>query len=145
MRNVIFFHGSDKPDWSADAKEFLQDEEYSVVEISNKDSYAMMDLRINEETIMIGLSSGCSLLLESLEKSDRKINRAMLIEPSTDKKYNWKKIREKAEEFILFSSDHEAGIDIVNNLHGVLIILHKKDKAENAGRKEFPIIKRFLT
>jgi len=122
--------------------------------------------KFKEETILIGHSAGCSLILSILENISVKIKKAILVagycqpllEGANDilqKTYNWEKIRQNVDEIIFINSDNDPwGCDdkqgkmMFDNLGGTLIIRHGEghmgsDKF-NQPYKEFPFLLKLI-
>ena len=118
--------------------------------------YNILNIKLvsyNNETLIIGHSSGCPLILSILENIDVKINKAVLVagyarqlgkmENSSLKKlekdaesillekYDWMKIKENAKDIIFINSDNDPwgcddkeGLYMFRHLGGTLIIRH---------------------
>ena len=115
--------------------------------------FVMKNGVFNEETILIGHSAGCPLILSLLEHIDAKVNKAILVagfarkfskmtDPALQKEeeeaspilqpsYNWEKIKGNVENIIFINSDNDPwGCDdkegdyMFRNLGGMLIIRH---------------------
>jgi hypothetical protein len=122
--------------------------------------------KFSEETLLIGHSAGCPLILSVLENIPVKIKKAILVagycEPLPagandilQKKYNWEKIKQNVDEIIFINSDNDPwGCDdkqgkiMFNNLGGTLIIRHGEghmgsDKF-NQPYKEFPFLLKLI-
>ena len=104
---------------------------------------------LDEETILIGHSLGCSFILNVLEKYDKKVDTCFLVAgftgnldikeidelnyTLTEKEFNWNKIRSNCKKFILYQSTddpyvlEEKAIELRNNLDAELVTI------ENAG------------
>ncbi|MBI3412779.1 MAG: alpha/beta hydrolase [Candidatus Aenigmarchaeota archaeon] len=166
MKNAVILHGSScTPNsyWLPSIKKFLEKQGYSVwvPQLPNPEApdlkiqlpFVLKNATFNNETIIIGHSSGCPLILSVLESIDVKINKAILVagyarkpekmyEPSLKKeeqdaepilqaKYNWEKIKQNAGELYFINSDNDPwGCDddegeyMFRNLGGTLIIRH---------------------
>ena len=115
--------------------------------------FVLKNANFNKETIIIGHSSGCPLILSVLENINVKIKKAVLVagyarrlgkmkesglkkleqdaEPILQEKYNWEKIRQNVEDIIFINSDNDPwgcndkeGYYMFKKLGGKLIILH---------------------
>ncbi|MEK6943559.1 MAG: alpha/beta fold hydrolase [Nanoarchaeota archaeon] len=83
--------------------------------------------KINEETVLIGHSLGAAFILNYLEQSDKKVNSVFLVagfhkqlgspydkilETFTDKKFDWKKIKNGCKKFFVIASDNDEYITV---------------------------------
>ena len=123
--------------------------------------------KFDKETVLIGHSSGASLILPLLEALDTKVSKAILVSgfltrggsrpPKAvrdEDKYNWKKIRANVGEiyFINASNDpwgcnDKQGRKMFNNLGGVLIINndgHMGSVLFKQPYKEFPLLLKLI-
>lgn len=142
MKNAILFHGSSSTPnscWLPSVKQFLGKHGYKVwapqlpkpeaPDLKIQLPFVLKDATFNNETIIIGHSSGCPLILGILEKINVKINRAILVagyarklekmknpiskklekdaEPILQKQYNWNRIRKNVEDIIFINSDND--------------------------------------
>lgn len=119
----------------------------------------------DEETVLIGHSSGVPLILSILENIDVKIAKAVLVagfvEPLPDpdvntilqESYDWGKIRAHADQFVILNSDNDPwgcddthGRKMFDNLGGTLVIRHDGHFGSNSGDqyKEFPLLKALI-
>lgn len=183
MKNAYIFHGTDcKPDdfWYPWLKTELELKGYIVTvpyysEINhepidtflNKVTAAHLD-SINTETVLIGHSAGCPLILALLEKLEHPVKQVVLVagyanrigqapDPVLKRSYDWEKIRKNAHDFVLFNSDNDpwgcdykAGRYIVENLNkGRLIVMkgegHMGSTKYNQPYKEFPELLKTIT
>lgn len=115
----------------------------------------------NGQTVLIGHSAGCPLILSLLEQIDFPVKKAVLVagyarqireekDPVLQDSYDWEKIKENADDFILFNSDNDpwgcddkAGRYIIENLNKVKLIVmkgegHMGSMKYNQPYKEFP-------
>lgn len=173
MKSAVIFHGTEcKPEnfWYQWLQQQLEQAGYKVelpyyedmnrVPIAEFLPRVMEQFPLNEETILIGHSAGVPLILAMLEKTDVRIAKAVLVagfsEPlpgdSTDvilqDSYNWPKIKQNAQEFVIFNSDNDPwgcddkqGKRLQENLGGKLIIKHDGHFGSismNQPYKEFP-------
>lgn len=124
--------------------------------------FALSEGRYDEETILIGHSAGCPLILSILENIDSKIKLAVLVagftepldekpEPILQKSYDWEKIQSHVENFIFINSDNDpwgcddkAGRKMFDKLGGTLIIRkgegHMGSTSFNQPYKTFPLL-----
>jgi len=121
--------------------------------------------KFSEETVLIGHSSGCPLILSMLEKIDTQINKAILVAgfvtPLPDgptkilqKKYNWDKIKNSVKDILFINSDNDPwkcddkqGRYLYDHLGGTLIIWHQGHMGSDTFRqpyKEFPFLLKLL-
>ncbi len=179
MKNAILLHGSGgtpKSHWLPSIKGFLEKKTYEVwaPQLPDADKpdlkklvpFVLKNGIFNEETILIGHSSGCPLILSILENIKVKISKAILVagyarplsnEPDSmlQKEYDWEKIRRNAKEIIFINSDNDPwgcndkeGAYMAEKVGGKLIILHGEghmgsDKF-NQPYKEFPLLEKLL-
>lgn len=162
MKNALILHGAgnnSQGNWFPWLKEELESKEYKVwsPDLPNADHplqeewlkaiFANKDWDFNEESVMIGHSSGATLILRILERLPEsiKIYKAILVAGPLDKgsileiwplkedltklPFNWEKIKQSAREFISIYSDDDAydcglrhGKEIHRQVGGKLII-----------------------
>lgn len=172
MKKAIIFHGTDcKPEdfWYQWLKSELEKSGYQVslpyyanmnrTPIAEFLPTVMEEFTLDEDTTLIGHSAGVPLILAMLEKTDQKISKAVLVagfsEPLAGDRdvilqedYNWQKIKEGAQNFVIFNSDNDPwgcddkqGRRLQENLGGKLIIKHEGHFGSNSMNqpyKEFP-------
>lgn len=166
MKNAILLHGSSCTPgsyWLPSIKKFLEKNGYDVwapqlpkpeaPDLRLQLPFVLENGAFNSETIIIGHSSACPLILSVLEKIGARISRAILVagyarklgkmkEPSLKKlekaaepilqpKYKWAKIRRSVEDIIFINSDNDPwgcddkeGYYMLQNIGGTLIIRH---------------------
>ena len=166
MKNAILLHGSSSTPhsfWLPSIQAFLEKQGYSVWAPQLPDAeapnvklqlpYVLQNGTFNSETILIGHSSGCPLILSVLENINVKISKAILVagyarklgkmkKPSLQKleqdaqpilqpKYNWKKIQQQVQNITFINSDNDPwgcndkeGQYMFKKLGGTLIIPH---------------------
>lgn len=179
MKNTIILHGSSAtPEsfWYPYVKKELQKRGYEVwsPQLPNPEKpnlkdqlpFVLKNGKFTEETIIIGHSSGCPLILSILENIDVKIKKVILVAgfstPLSDdaydilqKKYNWKKIKQNVKDIIFINSnndpwgcDDKQGRKMFDELGGTLIILHGEghmgSDAFKQPYKEFPLLIRMV-
>ena len=172
---VIILHGTgSSPDsyWIPYITQNLQHRGYEVIVpvLPNTNNPTLEDsleaalkLSYDEETIVIGHSSGAALILSVLENLEVNIKQAILVagffeplnpphkEPMVQETYNWKKIKYNCENFIFINSDNdpwgctdEVGIKLQKKLGGKLVVLrgegHMGSTKFNQPYKEFPLL-----
>ncbi len=122
-----------------------------------------LKLSYDEDTILIGHSSGASLILSILENIDSKVKQAILVagffeplnppnpEPMVQESYDWDKIKSHCSEFIFINSDNDpwgctdkVGSELKEKLGGKLIIStgqgHMGSVTFDQPYKEFPLL-----
>ncbi|MCK5320374.1 alpha/beta hydrolase [Candidatus Parcubacteria bacterium] len=179
MNNVIIFHGTGgTPNhfWFPYLKDNLPAEKFnvSIPRLPNPDkpdlkellSFVLKKFKYNEDTILVGHSSGCPLILSILENIDKKISKSILVagfykpldsnpNPILQDNYDWSKIRKHSKQFIYINSiddpwgcNEEMGKVMQKKLGGDLIIRsdqgHMGSEKFNQPYKEFPIVKFFI-
>jgi uncharacterized protein len=172
MKAIIFHGTGGSPDsnWIPYIKEGLEKKGYEVVvpSLPNSDNPNLKDslqmalaLPYDSDTILIGHSSGASLILSVLENIDAKVRQAILVagffeplnspepEPMVQEVYDWEKIKLHCQEFIFINSDNDpwgctdkVGSALQERLGGKLIVAtgqgHMGSEAFNQPYKEFP-------
>ena len=166
MKNAILLHGSScTPNsyWLPSTKKFLEKQGYVVwvpqlptpeaPNLRTQLPFVLKNANFNNETIIIGHSSGCPLILSILENINVRINKAILVagyarklgkmeksslkrleedaEPILQAKYNWEKIKQTVKNIIFINSDNDPwGCDdkegqyMFKNIGGTLIVRH---------------------
>jgi len=175
MKNAIILHGTScTPDsyWFPYLKSELEQKGYSVwvpqlpesaqPAIKNWLPYAMKDGSFTVETILVGHSAGCPLILSILENLSSPVHKAILVagfarpldekpDPILQESYNWTKIKHNAQEFYFINSDNDPwgctdvqGRYIFDHLGGTQIIKHCEghmgSDTFNQPYKEFPLL-----
>ena len=136
MKQAVLLHGTDGSSedyfWFADTKQFLEEQGYVVwwpqlphtekPELQqNLDFLADNMPELNDESIIIGHSSACPLILSYLQMIDTSIRQAILVSgfyQSIDnegfsalmlpkEEWDWVAIRHAAQEIILINSDND--------------------------------------
>lgn len=175
MKNAIILHGTKDKNtdfWYPWLKEKLEERGFEVwlpqmpnAEKPNRKDWLPFLLengKFTAETVIIGHSAGAQIIPSVLEKLDTKIKKAILVsgyakalrkeaesENSVDD-FDWKTIKEKAEEFIFINSDDDPwtcddkqGRIFFDNLGGMQIIKHEGhfgSRTYNQPYKEFPLL-----
>ncbi len=166
MKNAILLHGSSSTPnsyWLPSIHKFLEKQGYNVwvPQLPNPEApnvkiqlpFVLKHATFNDETIIIGHSSGCPLILSVLENINVRINKAVLVagfarklgkmgkpslkkleqdaEPILQPKYNWEKIKQNVNHILFINSDNDPwgcddqeGYYMFKNLGGTLIIRH---------------------
>lgn len=171
MTQVIILHGTGcNPElyWYPYIKNNLEEKGYNVLvpSLPNTDEanlnewlpFVLENVNINEDTILIGHSSGSPLILSVLENINLKIKQAILVAGFLDtdsnilqKSYNWDKIRSNVDDIIFINSDNDPwgcddkqGRKMFDKLGGTLIIRHGEghmgSTSYNQPYKEFPFL-----
>lgn len=125
----------------------------------------MSQFKLDANTILVGHSAGAPLILSMLESTRQRIAKAVLVagfsEPLEGDKdvilqdhYDWAKIREHADEFIIINSDNDPwgcddtqGRKMFEKLGGTLVIRHDGhfgSKTMDQPYKEFPLLSNLL-
>lgn len=140
MKNVLILHGAgnnSQGNWFPWLKKELEERDFKVwvPDLPNADKpvlkdwlkvvYSNKDWGFNQDSVLIGHSSGATLILRILEKLPVKIKirKAILVAGPLDKgsipeiwklkedvtkdPFNWEKIKNSASEFILIYSDND--------------------------------------
>ena len=180
MKNAIVLHGtSSTPDsfWFPYLKRKLEEKGFKVFipalpEPDNPDLEkwlpAALEEGINGETVLVGHSAGAPLILSILEKTDHKIELAILVagyarpkgenpqpEAILQDNYDWEKIKSHVKEIIFINSDNDPwgcndveGKYMLDNLGGTLIIKkgegHMGSDSFNQPYKEFPFLVKLI-
>jgi uncharacterized protein len=181
MKNVILLHGSDGSDtdyfWFADTKQFLESKGYTVwwPLLPNTNDPNLAETKdfvnsnmpaIDEETIIIGHSSACPLILDMLPEFKTKISKVILVAgyykplPSGSSNmlpisFDYKNIKAHANEIILINSDNDPwGCDdkqarpVAENLKAKFILAknqgHMGSVSFNQPFHEFSLLKSLL-
>ena len=166
MKNAIILHGSSSTPnhfWIPSIKKFLEEKGYSVwasqlpfpeaPDLKNQLPFVLNNTTFNHETIIIGHSSGCPLILSIIENINIKISKAILVagfarllrkmeddslkklekdaEPILQEKYNWEKIKNNVQDIIFINSENDPwgcndkeGEYMQEHLGGRLIVNH---------------------
>jgi len=174
MKNAIIFHGSGcTPNlyWFPYLKGELEKRGFNVwvPQLPNPNGERLVDWlpfalkrgNYNEETVLVGHSSGAPLILSVLEKLEAPIKLAILVsgfsrpisdvpKPILQKSYNWGKIKANCKSFIFINSDNDPwGCDdkqgkyMQEHLGGELIVKHDGHMGStsfNQPYKEFPLL-----
>lgn len=182
MKSAIILHGSSctpSSYWLPNIKRFLENQGYDVwapqlpnpekPDLKKQLSFVLQKGNFNEETIIIGHSAGCPLILSISENIDARIHKAILVagytrpllgipesEPILQGNYNWERIKQNVKNIIFINSDNDPwkcddkeGYYMFEHLGGMLVILHGEghmgsDKF-NQPYKEFPLLEKLLT
>ena len=127
---------------------------------------AKYEIKINEETILIGHSLGAAFILNYLEKTSKKIRAAFLVagfhrllrthydeinKTFVDKEFDWDKIKRNCEKFFVIGSDNDEYIslditkELAKNLNAELSIVHNGGHLnKEAGYEKFSLLLEFI-
>ena len=179
MKNVIILHGTGETKnsfWIPYIKSNLETKDYqvSIPQLPNSDNPILTDQlkqalkeSFTTETILIGHSSGCPLILTILENIKINVKLSILIagyaQPLLGNKnntynikdnYDWKKIKSACSEFIFINGVNDPwgandiqGRFMFDNLGGKLIINnegHMGSDFYNQPYKEFPFLLKLI-
>jgi len=181
MKNAIILHGiSSYPEqfWFPYIKEHLEKKGYSVwvpqlpepdnPQINLQLPFVLSQGTFTEETVLIGHSSGASLILSVLEAIDVKIKQAILVSGfllrgdsrpphivKDEQDYNWEKMREQVSDIIFINADNdpwgcndEQGARMFTHLGGTQIIRHGQGHmgsvTYNQPYTEFPFLSKLI-
>lgn len=175
MTKAIILHGTgETPDsyWYPYIKKSLENRGYDVwipnlpnagqAKLDEWLPFVMGNWDVNENTILIGHSSGCPLILSILERITAKAKQAILVSGFFDlesniiqKAYNWDKIKDSVEDIIFINSDNDPwgcddkqGRKMFDKLGGTLIIRHGEghmgSTTYNQPYKEFPFLLKLI-
>jgi len=174
MKNVIIFHGtggSPNAYWIPWLAFGLEKRGYKVTvpslpnpnkpDINEALPFVLNNLEFDEETVLIGHSSGSALILSVLENIKPKIKMAILVagfykqlpggrNGMIQEQYDWDKIKFHAGEFVFINSDNDPwgcddqmGREMQQHLGGELIVMHDGHMGSdsfNQPYREFPLL-----
>jgi predicted alpha/beta hydrolase family esterase len=184
MKRAILLHGTDGSDkdyfWFADTKKYLENHGYKVwwpllphtekPTLLENIAYIEQNMPdLDEETIIIGHSSSCPIILSLLQRSAIKVKQVVLVSgfyQSIDNEgfselvlqkedYDWAAIKTAAKEIVLINSDNDPwGADakqaqpVAEKLGAKFILAkgqgHMGSSTFNQPYKEFPLLKKLL-
>jgi hypothetical protein len=175
IKNVIILHcwgGEPEKFWYSYVKKELEKKGYNTwlpllpdtnnPKLKEQLPFILDNGEFNENTVVIGHSSGCPLILSVLENIDVKIKQAILVAGFCEKlgddgpdmlqeKYNWEKIKQNVQDIIFINSDNDPwkcddkqGRKMFDKLGGKQIIVHGEghmgSDSFNQPYKEFPLL-----
>jgi predicted alpha/beta hydrolase family esterase len=174
MKNAAIFHGTGgNPGvyWIPWLKAELEKQGYKVTvpalpDPDNPDikvhlPFVLNNVHFDEDTVLIGHSSGAPLILSVLENIEPKIKKAILVAgfykplPSgrnneLQDSYDWGRIKTHAESFTFINSDNDPwgcddqmGREMQQHLGGELIVMHDGHMGSdsfNQPYREFPML-----
>lgn len=180
MNNAIILHGTGcTPNsyWLGGIAVYLEKKGYEVwapqlpdPDTPNLKKWLPLVLKrgkFNKNTILIGHSAGCPLILSILEKIGTPINKAILVAGYwrmidkddnpliLQKNYDWKKIKTNVKDIIFINSsddpwgcDHKQGMEMFEKLGGTLIVRegegHMGSDTFKQPYKKFPLLEKLL-
>ena len=181
MKNAIILHGiGSTPNdfWFPYVKSGLEKKGYEVwvPQLPQPDNpdidvyvpYILKQGVFTEETVIIGHSSGASIILSVLEKLEVRINQTILVSAfltrggkrpakavkPKEEDYDWKKIQANVEQFVIINStndpwgcDDTQGRKIFNRVGGLLIVNndgHMGSTYFKQPYKKFPMIVKLI-
>lgn len=175
MKKVIILHGTgSNPNsyWHPYVKKELENKGYavSIPELPNTNEpniketlpFILENESFDEDTILIGHSSGCPLILAILENLDIRIKQTILVagfcdnlpSKSLQNSYKFDVIKSNSKEFIFINStndpwrcDEKQGRKMFEKLSGTLIINnegHMGSGKFNQEYKEFPFLLKLI-
>lgn len=180
MKNASIFHGTgETPNhfWFPWTKTQLEQKGYkvwlpqlpdtNVPDIKKWLPFALKNGTYNQDSVLIGHSAGCPLILSILQKLTSPIKQAVLVaaffedltkigvEPIIQKKYDWKKIKKNCSNITIINSDNDPwgcddkqGKKLADYLDGKLIIKHDGHFGSETYKqpyKEFPFLLTLLS
>lgn len=176
-KQIIIFHGTgESPDsaWFKFIKDNVNDAEVHIPQLPNPDEpslqttlpFALENFTFDEDTILIGHSSGCPLILGILEQLETPIKQAILVagfmnplgaesEPILQSVYDVEKIKTNCQNFIFINSDDdpwkcglEEGEGMRQLFGGIHIAMtgegHFGSMKYNQPYKEFPFLLKLI-
>jgi len=182
MKTAILLHGYGGSDtdyfWFADTKKFLESKGYEVwwPLLPNTDNPTLAETQdfveqnmpaIDEETIIIGHSSACPLILHLMQFFKVKVKQVILVDGYYEaindqsnkmlpESFDWEEIKKHAQEIILINSDNDPwgctdqqARPVAEKLGAKFILAegqgHMGSNTFNQPYKEFPLLKSLLT
>ena len=175
MKNAVVFHGigSNPQDfWFPWLSKELEKEGYDVwipqlpqgdkPDVKIQLPWVLKNGKLTQDTVIIGHSSGCPLILALLEKV--KIKKAVFVAGYVDAddrpelilkdKYDWKEMKQNCQEFVFINStndpwgcDDKQGRKLLDKLGGTLVINNKGHMGSNKfiqPYKKFPLLLKLI-
>lgn len=128
---------------------------------------ALRDGTYNEESVVVGHSAGCPLILSILENIEVRVKQAVLVaaffeplgesgpEPILQNSYDWEKIRAHVDDLIIINSDNdpwgcdvEAALKLQKNVGATVIIPHGQAHMGSTSfdqpYREFPLLTKLI-
>lgn len=183
MKQALLLHGTGGNDtayfWFADTKKHLEAQGYEVwwPQLPNTHKPVLQDTldfvlksmpQLDEQSIIVGHSSACPLILSLLEKLHVQVAKAILVSGfyqeiddegfsrlMLQESYDWEKIKANAKEIYLLNSDNDPwdctdqqARPVAEKLQAPLIVMfgqgHMGSGKFNQPYKEFPLVKKLL-
>lgn len=183
MKQAILLHGTGGSNtgyfWFADTKQSLEAAGYTVwwpllpntdkPELQETLNFVLDNLpELNEESVIVGHSSACPLLLALLERIKTPVDKVILVSGFYQEiddegfsrlmlqdSYDWQKIQANTKEIYLLNSDNDPwGCNdqqarlVAEKLNTPLIVMfgqgHMGSSSFNQPYKELPLVKRLL-
>lgn len=179
MKNVSIFHGTGGTPghfWFPYLKDNLEIQGYLVwvPQLPDTDTpdikkwlpFVQEHGSFDQESVLVGHSAGCPLILSLLETLDKPVHQVILVagftepldenpEPILQDSYDWKKIKSNVKRLYFINSDNDpwgcddkAGKKMFDNLGGNLIIRHGEGHMGsgkfNQPYKEFPLVLKII-
>lgn len=176
-RQIIIFHGTgESPDsaWFKYVSDNIADADVVIPELPDPDTpslettlpFALENFRYDENTILIGHSSGCPLILSILERLQTLVKQAILVagfmspisespNPILQTHYDVEAIKRNCKEFVFINSDDdpwgcniEKGTEMRGAFGGTQIAMtgegHFGSLSFNQPYKEFPFLLKLI-
>ncbi|HEY5695511.1 MAG TPA: alpha/beta hydrolase [Candidatus Saccharimonadales bacterium] len=183
MKTAVLLHGTGGSNqdyfWFADTKQALEANDYTVwwplLPNTNKPilqdslSFLVGNMpELNEESVIVGHSSACPLILSLLERTKVRVSTVILVSGfyqdidnggqsilMLQDTYDWQKIRSNAKEIYLLNSDDDPwgcndqqARQAAERLGAPLIVMfgqgHMGSNAFNQPYRQFPLVKKLL-
>lgn len=180
MKNAVILHGTggnSKGNWFPWLKKELEKKGYKVwvpdlpdanrPNVGNYNPFLFNNWDYNDETILIGHSSGSVAILSLLDHLPKnvQVRKSILVAGFTDdlgwdvlngmfiNEFNWENIKKRSKEFVLFHSDNDPYVDLQHGkklkklLNAKLVIKKGAEHFSLEGGdkfKELPIILPYL-
>lgn len=183
MKTAILLHGTGGSDqdyfWFANTKQFLEAQGYDVwwpqlpntqrPELQETLGFVLKNMpQLDEQSIIVGHSSACPLILSLLERIDTTVARVVLVSGFYQEidsegisrlmlqdSYDWPKIKANAKEISLLNSDNDPwnctdqqARSTAEKLEAPLIVMFGQEHMGSGKFKqpyrEFPLVKKLL-
>ena len=180
MKKAALFHGTGgSPDlfWFPWLKQSLEGLGYSVwapqlpdaddPHLDNWLAFVQTYFTCTSETVLVGHSAGCPLILSLLERSAVRIAKAVLVsgfvlplkpdarEAILQESYDWERIKQNANEIVIINSDNDPwGCDqrqaqyMFDHLGGTMIMRHGEGHMGSLSfdqpYREFPLLRQLI-
>lgn len=179
MSQLVLLHGdhaSSQDHWFPYLKEQFEDRGWQVIAPDIPDSheldlkrwmkYVQGEVTFTPDTVLVGHSSGCPLIMSLLEKSRTPVKKAVLVagfiedigfgvKPILQDTYNWKKIQKNCQEFYFVNSDNDPyhcddkqGRLMLDSLGGTQVIIsggmHFGTEEYDDVCEEFPLLVKLI-